>query len=69
MLSDQGRYLGPGHTGVVEMPDGRYALSFHYYDGDAAGESRLSVSKLRFDVDGWPYVPEPDQPFRFPVRR
>jgi arabinan endo-1,5-alpha-L-arabinosidase len=54
-LQTSGRFIGPGHIGIVDDPGGRGAgwFSFHYYDGDMQGRSKLALGKLDW-TDGWP---------------
>lgn len=52
-LVPEGRYIGPGHIGIADI-DGREVVSFHYYDGEDAGTSRLGVRELTWSDDGWP---------------
>ena len=36
-------------------------LAYHYYDGDAAGVSKLQFSPISWTDDGWPELgPLPD---------
>jgi len=54
-LSSSGRFIGPGHIGIVnDGGDGpTNCFSFHYYDGDSHGISRLALGKLNW-TNGWP---------------
>ena len=55
-LISTGRFIGPGHIGILK--EGRTIwFSYHYYDAATAGRSRLAVAKLGWK-DGWP-VPVP----------
>ncbi|MEM1119274.1 MAG: family 43 glycosylhydrolase [Bacteroidota bacterium] len=54
-LNGQTKYIGPGHTGIIET-NGKIGLSFHYYDGDDGGKPKMGTRELAFDADGWPYV-------------
>ncbi|MFD0894404.1 arabinan endo-1,5-alpha-L-arabinosidase [Luteolibacter ambystomatis] len=52
-LKSEGRYIGPGHFGeIVGSSRGRF--SFHYYDGAAAGMSKLGVRELTWTKEDWP---------------
>lgn len=55
VLGSEGRFIGPGHTGLLEV-GGKLFLSFHYYDGQRDGESRFGVRLLSFDRAGWPVI-------------
>ena len=59
LLQTRGRYIGPGHPSIYQHTDGRYALSFHYYDGEDKGNASLAVRELSWK-DGWPVVSEKD---------
>jgi len=54
-LKSSGRFIGPGHIGIVndETQSGTTWFSFHYYDAETQGRSRLALGKL-FWTDGWP---------------
>ncbi len=47
-LETDGRYVGPGHFGY-----GEGVLTYHFYDGNDYGASKLMVSSLSW-ADGWP---------------
>jgi arabinan endo-1,5-alpha-L-arabinosidase len=51
LLSTEGARIGPGG----ESASNGY-LAYHYYDGDAAGATRLAVSRIDWDAQGWPVV-------------
>lgn len=54
-LSSSGRFIGPGHIGIVDS-DGKAGtawFSYHYYDADTQGRSRLAVGKIDWST-GWP---------------
>ena len=55
VLGGEGRFIGPGHAGIVNV-DGQDWFSFHYYDGANRGRPTLAVRKLSWDNDGWPVV-------------
>ncbi len=59
LLKTEGRYIGPGHAGVYRHTDGRYAISFHYYDGYNEGKAFIEVRDLNW-IDGWPHVGKTD---------
>jgi arabinan endo-1,5-alpha-L-arabinosidase len=54
-LQSHGRFIGPGHLGIVHghTPDGATWFSFHYYDADTAGRSRLALGRIDWS-SGWP---------------
>ena len=55
VLGSEGRFIGPGHAGIVK--DGvQEWFSFHYYDGANRGRPALGVRKITWDKDGWPVV-------------
>lgn len=54
ILKTQGRFIGPGHFGLL-IEDGREFMSYHYYDANQNGISKLKISTLSWQ-DGWPVV-------------
>jgi arabinan endo-1,5-alpha-L-arabinosidase len=55
VLKTQGRYIGPGHAGIVN--DGLQDwFTFHFYDGENRGRPTLAVRKLLWDRETWPVV-------------
>lgn len=59
VIESKGRYIGPGHAGIYRHTDGRFAFSFHYYDGQNKGKAQIAVRNLDW-VDDWPVVSEMD---------
>jgi arabinan endo-1,5-alpha-L-arabinosidase len=59
ILKTEGRYIGPGHAGIYRHSEGRFAFSFHYYDGEAEGKARLAVRELHWN-ESWPVVSKTD---------
>ncbi len=55
VLVTSGRYIGPGHFGLLR-DNGRNIVSTHYYDGNYYGEPKLDISDLQFSDDGWPVI-------------
>jgi len=55
LLQKEGRFIGPGHTGILEE-GGRHWISYHFYDGDRDGLPWVDMRRLMWDVDGWPTV-------------
>ena len=53
LLATTGRFIGPGGQEAIETSRGDM-LVYHYYDGDAAGVSKLQFSPLFWSADGWP---------------
>jgi arabinan endo-1,5-alpha-L-arabinosidase len=54
-LSSDGPRIGPGHAAILK--DGqRYWFSYHYYDGNEHGISKLGILPLTWAADGWPAV-------------
>ncbi len=54
ILETQGRFIGPGHFGFFSENGSEY-MSYHYYDADRNGTSKLKISTLSWQ-DGWPVV-------------
>lgn len=52
-LMSTGRFIGPGHIGILKEGDTTW-FSYHYYDAATEGHSRLAVGKLGWTKDGWP---------------
>lgn len=52
--------IGPGHPEVAKTSDG-WRLTYHYYDADHRGRSRLGISPLTWDEEGWPIVDPADE--------
>lgn len=55
VMVSSGRYIGPGHFGLLR-DNGRNLVSTHYYDGYDGGNSKLDIADLQFTNDGWPVV-------------
>ena len=54
VLSTSGRYIGPGHFGLLRE-NGSNFVSIHYYDGNANGAAKLDVINMGFS-NGWPFL-------------
>jgi arabinan endo-1,5-alpha-L-arabinosidase len=54
VLSSSGRYIGPGHFGLMRDDRVDY-VSLHYYDGDDFGRPKLDILTLKFS-GGWPVL-------------
>lgn len=54
-LESSGRFIGPGHIGIVDngATNRPTRFSYHYYDADTQGRSRLAIGKIDWS-DGWP---------------
>ncbi len=52
-LTTTGPYVGPGHVGILEE-DGECWFSYHYYDANDRGVSKLGLGKLSWTKDEWP---------------
>ena len=54
-LQSSGRFIGPGHIGIVSSrnTNGPTWFSYHYYDAAKQGRSRLALGKIDWR-DGWP---------------
>jgi arabinan endo-1,5-alpha-L-arabinosidase len=58
-LETSGKFIGPGHIGV--LVDGAVGddgsaerVSYHYYDSEDRGRSKLAIRRLSWSADGWP---------------
>ena len=56
ILSEYGRWKGPGHNGIL-LEDGTYWIVYHAYDANKSGISNLRIESLSWDADGWPSLP------------
>jgi arabinan endo-1,5-alpha-L-arabinosidase len=61
-LDTEGNFIGPGHISIFSQ-GGADFFSFHYYDGNDFGRSKLNIRYLHWDANGWPVagaiIPEP----------
>lgn len=53
-LSRRGRFIGPGHVGILE-DQGKLLCSYHFYDEAHNGRPTLMIEKLQFK-NGWPVL-------------
>ena len=51
-LHSTGRFIGPGHIGILRDGDTTW-FSYHYYDAETRGRSRLALGKIDWS-SGWP---------------
>ncbi len=54
-LETFGRFIGPGHIGIMDDggTNGLTQFSYHYYDDASRGRSRLAIGKIDWS-NGWP---------------
>ena len=52
-LETTGRFIGPGHIGILNEGATNW-FSYHYYDADTFGRSRLGLGQIHWTEDGWP---------------
>jgi len=52
VLSRSGKYIGPGHFGLLREGNCNY-VSTHYYDGNNNGNPKLDILHMTFS-NGWP---------------
>lgn len=52
VMRSEGRYLGPGHVGLLRE-NGKNLVSIHFYDADNEGKSRFNLLEMTFRK-GWP---------------
>jgi len=55
VLGTEGRFIGPGHAGIVNDGSQEW-FSFHYYNADNRGRPTMALRKLHWDEAGWPKV-------------
>lgn len=56
VLRTDGKYIGPGHVGLLRER-GKNIVSIHYYDAEDRGRSKLAFRELTFKK-GWPVLDE-----------
>lgn len=54
-LQSAGRFIGPGHIGMVDdgSTNGPERFSYHYYDAETRGRPRLALARIDWS-NGWP---------------
>ncbi len=52
-LGTSGRFIGPGHAGIL-VENGKQWLSCHYYDGNRRGAAAFAIGQLAWEANGWP---------------
>lgn len=59
-LHSTGRFIGPGHIGILNdgTTNGPTRFSYHYYDAESNGRSRLAIGKIDW-TSGWPVATNP----------
>jgi arabinan endo-1,5-alpha-L-arabinosidase len=55
LLGTEGNFIGPGHVGLI-AENGVEHMSYHYYDGNDAGRSKLNIRKLAWTPTDWPVL-------------
>jgi arabinan endo-1,5-alpha-L-arabinosidase len=55
VLGSSGKYIGPGHFGLLRENGYNY-VSMHYYDGNDNGNAKLDIANMGFDNAGWPFI-------------
>jgi arabinan endo-1,5-alpha-L-arabinosidase len=58
LLASSGRYIGPG-GGTAWKNGDTYLYVYHYYDGDANGDSKLAIRPVGFDSADWITLGDP----------
>lgn len=54
VLSEQGTQFGPGGESIYGD-----LMAYHYYDGTANGDFRLSIRRISWSENGWPILANP----------
>jgi hypothetical protein len=55
-LEGTGKFIGPGHAGLLVEGETNW-FTYHYYDGTTgSGTSRLAMGRLSWSADGWPQI-------------
>ena len=52
-LESSGRFIGPGHAAIMN-DNGTNWFTYHYYDGNNSGFSKLALNRIYWTADGWP---------------
>jgi arabinan endo-1,5-alpha-L-arabinosidase len=60
ILSEYGRWKGPGHNGIL-VEDGIFWMVYHAYDANQIGISKLRIESFAWDASGWPSLPSQTQ--------
>lgn len=55
LLESTGRFIGPGHAGIMN-DNGTNWFTYHYYDGNDNGTAKLGLNRLDWDAAGWPVL-------------
>lgn len=55
LLATDGSSIGPGHFSEFEE-DGIKYFTYHYYDGNDGGRSKLALEEFSYTFDGWPIL-------------
>ena len=53
-LNSEGRFIGPGHIGIVKTDDLGELITYHFYDREEYGISKLAAREIFWDENGWP---------------
>jgi len=56
LKASQDQDFGPGHNSILIDGSQEYIV-YHVYDGRYGGTSRMRISTLGWDAEGWPIVP------------
>jgi arabinan endo-1,5-alpha-L-arabinosidase len=54
-LATEGSVIGPGHFSEYSENNIDY-FSYHYYDGNDNGRSKLAIDEFSYTFDGWPIL-------------
>jgi arabinan endo-1,5-alpha-L-arabinosidase len=53
LLESTGRFIGPGHPGILSE-NGTNWFTYHYYDGHDNGVAKLGLNRIYWTDDHWP---------------
>ena len=53
-LKTTGKYIGPGHVGILDEGGTNYFFGYHYYDANVNGTPTYDLEPLSWTSDGWP---------------
>jgi arabinan endo-1,5-alpha-L-arabinosidase len=59
-IESEGRFIGPGHAGIYTYVDSqgqiRHIFTYHFYDSEDDGQSKLNARELIWDDQAWPVL-------------
>tara|TARA_B110000014_G_scaffold156844_1_gene110191 strand:+ start:3 stop:1040 length:1038 start_codon:yes stop_codon:yes gene_type:complete len=53
-IKSEERFIGPGHVGIVDIENIGEVITYHFYDSEDDGLSKLAARELLWTENGWP---------------